>query len=152
MPMYEYKCGHCGFEFEDITSFEKKDDTRKCPDCESIDVVRKQISSFSFKTSIDPRKGDTVATNKEIDKVVGEASAIRWENLEKRRKERWKKGKPLEIAVPKDNKGQPRPMEVVGTEKQRQFRKEFSEALREHRKERSKKGLKQFDGPGAITD
>jgi putative FmdB family regulatory protein len=150
--MYEYKCGHCGFEFEDITSFEKKDDTRKCPDCSSIDVARKQVSSFAFKTTVDPKKGDTIATNKEIDKVIGEASSKRWEQLEKRRNERWKKGKQLELSVPRDKDGQYKPMSLVGTEKQRKFRKEFSEALSEHRKERSKKGLKQFDGPGSITD
>lgn len=152
MPMYEYKCGQCGFEFEEITSFEKKDDMRNCPDCEAIDVTRKQISAFSFTSSIDPKKGDTISTNKEIDKVIGEASSKRWEQLEKRREERWKKGKEVQLSVPKDKKGQFKPMELVGTEKQRKFRKEFSEALSEHRKERSKKGLKQFDGPGPITD
>lgn len=152
MPMYEYKCGQCGYEFEDITSFEKKDNQRKCPDCNSFDVVRKQVSKFSFKTSIDPKKGDTVVTNKEIDKVVGEASAKRWELLDNKRSKRWEKGKKLELTVPKDKKGIYRPMGLVGTKEQRKFRKEFSEALSEHRKERSKKGFRQFDGPGDITD
>ena len=47
MPIYEFRCGHCGDEFELLL---KRDETSvKCPECLSADVVRK-FSSFAVKS------------------------------------------------------------------------------------------------------
>lgn len=151
MPLYVYKCGACGFEFEQIVPLDKRDDDRNCPECESIDVTRKIANLFGFTVGLDPKK-DTIHTNKEIDKVVGEAANKRWERIEKGREARWQGKESTIVQVPKDKNGVYKPMQVVGDSKEQGLRKEFSDALKEHRDERKKKGLKQFDGPGSIEE
>jgi putative FmdB family regulatory protein len=151
MPLYVYKCGSCGFEFEQIERLDKRDDDRNCTECGSVDVTRKIANRFGFSVGLDPKK-DTISTNKEIDMVVGEAANKRWERIEKGREARWKGKETTIIDVPKDSKGVYKPMTVVGDSKDKGLRKEFSEALKEHRDERSKKGIKQFDGPGSIEE
>ena len=48
MPIYEYHCGKCGCDFEELvmSSTEKV----KCPECKS-GKVKKQMSAASFKSS-----------------------------------------------------------------------------------------------------
>ncbi len=43
MPIYEYQCETCGFEFEELV---RGGDTVACPHCQSSDVRRK-MSSFA---------------------------------------------------------------------------------------------------------
>ena len=51
MPIYEYRCPDCGFEFERIQSF-KDDPITDCPECESGRVIKKiSLSAFSLKGS-----------------------------------------------------------------------------------------------------
>ena len=33
MPMYDYKCKKCGYEFENLVSFSTKDKDVECPSC-----------------------------------------------------------------------------------------------------------------------
>lgn len=156
MPLYTYKCSSCGHEFEDLVKSEKRDESQVCKKCDGS-AVRKAATSFAISSRLDPKK-DTIATDKEIDKVVGAAAEKKWQgynerwkgNYEARQRRRWK-GKELAVVkMPKDSDGFYRPLMHLGDKKQRTLRKEYSEALQEHRKERRKKGLKQFDGPGAI--
>jgi putative FmdB family regulatory protein len=51
MPIYEYRCPDCGYEFERIQSF-KDDPITDCPTCESDRVKKKiSLSAFSLKGS-----------------------------------------------------------------------------------------------------
>lgn len=156
MPLYTYRCTGCGFEFEELVSYEKRDGRQVCKKCRE-EAVRKVGTSFRVKSRLDPKR-DTITTNNEIDRVVGESAEKRWEgynerwkeNYESRRRARWKGKEPTPIALPKESDGYSRPLMHLGNKKDRSLRKEFSEALQEHRKRRREKGIKQFDGPGAI--
>jgi len=48
MPLYEYRCKECGFEFEKMMSFSQSDKLPECPSCKSQDT-RKQMSTFASK-------------------------------------------------------------------------------------------------------
>ena len=51
MPIYEYRCPDCGYEFERIQSF-RDDPITECPQCESDQVKKKiSLSAFSLKGS-----------------------------------------------------------------------------------------------------
>lgn len=156
MPLYVYRCPGCGLEFEELSSYEKRDDPQTCKKCQK-GAVRKAGTSFRVKTRLDPKR-DTITTNNEIDRVVGESAEKKWEgynerwkaNYEARRRARWKGREPAPINLPKEADGYSRPLMHLGTKKDRSLRKEYSEALQEHRKRRREKGIKQFDGPGGI--
>lgn len=47
MPMYEYRCGGCGEDFEELV---RSDDERvECPECGASTVTRK-MSTFAYKS------------------------------------------------------------------------------------------------------
>lgn len=46
MPIYEYTCGDCGNEFEELVF--GQDETPACPKCQSVQT-RKRMSCCSFK-------------------------------------------------------------------------------------------------------
>ncbi len=46
MPLYEYRCEKCGFEFELLRSVAAADDETKCPKCRSKSVER-ILSTFA---------------------------------------------------------------------------------------------------------
>jgi putative FmdB family regulatory protein len=45
MPIFEYKCGDCGKEFDDLDSIANRDKPHKCPACGSMKSER-QLSVF----------------------------------------------------------------------------------------------------------
>jgi hypothetical protein len=144
--------------FEELVSYDKRDSGVSCSLCKG-ESTRSPAEEFGIKTSIDP-KTETVYTPKEIDKVVGEKSEKKWESYDtrwsqrykERQQKRWNGATPSEVNIPKDSDGKYSPLMHLGDSEQRRARSEFSEALQNHREERSKKGLSQFDGPGAITE
>lgn len=156
MPLYEYRCDNCNFEFEEIFPYEKRDDVI-CKKCGS--KADRKISPFGINVSIVPGR-DTVYSPKEIDKVVGKDAEKRWQSYDerwkdkykKRQEERWKGKKPELVNIPKDSDGKYSPIMHLGDEKEKRIRKEYSEALQEHRRKRIEKGIPQFDGPGAIIE
>jgi putative FmdB family regulatory protein len=158
MPLYEYKCVDCSHEFEVLISYVDRDNSRTCPLCIKP-AVRKVASTFGVHSDLNPRK-DTIVTNKEIDKVVGKVAEQRWAGYderwkaryENRQKTRWKGKTPEPINLPKDSDGKYSPIMHLGDNRERSLRKEFSEALQEHRTEREKKGIPQFESPGAISE
>ena len=83
MPIYKYVCPDCSLNFEEIVSFEESTEV-KCPEC-STTSERQFPDSVSVKTTLDPKK-DTIATPKEIDKVVGEDADKKREIIENRQK------------------------------------------------------------------
>ena len=48
MPIYEYSCGECGKEFEELVM--SSDETICCPECKSEHVER-LMSAASFKSN-----------------------------------------------------------------------------------------------------
>jgi len=153
MPLYVYKCEECGHEFEEIVSYDKRDGPQSCGLCGKSS---KRVEVTSFGISVQADKGSTIVSPKEIDKAVGEDAEKRWGSIETRKNKRhegWKRGglKTFEVKAPVGADGKYRPVGSLGGSKERGLRKEYSEALAEHRNERSKRGEGQFDGPGAIT-
>lgn len=47
MPLYEYICAKCGFEFEEIQKFSDKP-IKKCPKCSAL-KVEKKVSQTAFQ-------------------------------------------------------------------------------------------------------
>lgn len=153
MPLYVFKCDECTLEFEQLLPYDDRDEPQVCPNCNS-EAPRKQVTSFGISSKLDPKK-DTIHTPKEIDKVVGAAAEKSWEGYnekwkgkyEERRAARWKGKKTKEVMV-----DSPSPVMELGSKKEKDIRKEATEALQEHRAERVKKGIPQFDGPGSIEE
>ncbi len=48
MPIFEYRCGKCGHEFEELESVADRDKARNCPECGSKRVER-VVSVFAAK-------------------------------------------------------------------------------------------------------
>jgi len=40
MPIYEYKCGDCGYVFEEYRALKEADQKAKCPKCEKTGAER----------------------------------------------------------------------------------------------------------------
>ncbi|WP_457551173.1 FmdB family zinc ribbon protein [Desulfobacula sp.] len=52
MPIFEYKCNECKKEFEKLV-FAGEDNNISCPECKSMDVVKKMsASSFMGNNSL----------------------------------------------------------------------------------------------------
>jgi len=152
MPLYVYKCQECGHEFEEIVTYNDRDSEKPCTMC-GKDSRRVEVTPFAFSVKTD--KGATLVSPKEVDKAVGEDAEKRWswlENRKNRRLEGWKKGGLKDMSLSKGRDGSFKPVSSLGDSKVRGLRQEYSEALAEHRAERSKKGEKQFDGPGTIQE
>ncbi len=154
MPLYTYKCTACGHEFDELVKYDDRDTKQACKLC-GEKSERNVASRFAVSTKLDPKK-DTIYTPKEIDKVVGADAEKKWTGYDERwrkkysdrQKARWRGKEPEIINLPKDADGKTSPIMHLGGKQERSVRKEFSESLKEHRAERKKKGLGQFDGPG----
>lgn len=147
MPLYEYRCGDCGREFEDISSYDDRDKKRSCPSCTKENIQRK-ISSFGIHSAIDPKS--TVYSPKEIDQVVGAAADKRWETYhagwkdtyENRRKKRLAGKEVSEITIGKGSDGVVHPFEHLGNKKEQAFRKDYSQEYKKQIVDTGKDGDK----------
>jgi putative FmdB family regulatory protein len=54
MPVFEYKCRNCGFEFEELVFGTRE---ISCPECDSKQVEKK-ISAFASGSSVGGEAGD----------------------------------------------------------------------------------------------
>ncbi len=50
MPVYEYRCEGCGWEFERLLSREQAEAPQACPKCKSTKTVRK-LSTFCSRST-----------------------------------------------------------------------------------------------------
>lgn len=147
MPLYEYKCADCGREFEDISSYDDRDNKRPCPSC-TKDNNQRKISSFGVHLEADSR--DTAYSPKEIDKVVGAAADKRWETYhagwkdtyENRRKNRLAGKEVKEVIIDKGPDGAVHPFEHLGDKKEQGFRKEYSQEYKKQIVDTGKNGDK----------
>jgi len=137
MPLFEFECKSCGYEFEELTS--KILDSFPCKKCGEIS--QKKISRFAAVVA---------GSSKELyDVKIGRAANKRWEMHHERQDAR-RSGKKLEVLdVPKiGNKYAP--AMALGTKEQREKRVEYSSALQDHRKKRENRGQKQFSDSGTF--
>ena len=138
MPLYEYKCESCSFEFEELAN-KNSVDLVKCKKCGKD--TKKVMSSFSSVV---------VGSSKEsVDVVIGTAANKRWEMHHERQNARRSGKKMQEFKVPKIGK-EYAPAMALGSKEQRTQRKDYSVALQEHRKQREKRGQKQFSETGSF--
>ena len=157
MPLYTYRCQNCNLEYDELVKMDERDGKRSCKRCGGP-AARKVGVRFGVHSALNPKK-DTISTPSEIDRVVGAASEKKWagynekwrKRYEERQAKRWAGRTPEVISLPKDPDGKYTPVAHLGDAKERATRQEFSTALKEHRAEREKKGLGQFDRPGAIS-
>lgn len=138
MPLYEFECKTCGFEFEELSN-KNSENLVKCKKCGKD--TKKKMSSFSSVVVRSP--------NESIDVKIGKAAYKRWEMHHERQNKR-RSGKELQsFEVPKVGKGYA-PAMALGSEEQKTKRKEYSVALQEHRERRKKRGQKQFSETGSF--
>jgi putative FmdB family regulatory protein len=141
MALYEYRC-KCGYEFEELIFDRNKDSSKmKCRICGSL--AEKKMSSFSPVVT----GGSAVET---IDMSIGREANNRWQSYTDRQSKRRKGAELKTFDLPKTNEGKYMPVMALGDSGEKSKRKEYVGALQEHRKERAKRGLGQFDGPGSF--
>ena len=53
MPLYEYKCEECGYEFEEMLHFSERDDpiNEPCQSCKGKVQLKMSMGSFHLKGS-----------------------------------------------------------------------------------------------------
>lgn len=158
MPLYTYRCQNCNLEFDELVGYDTRDEKQKCKRCQGP-AYRKIAVRFGVSSTLDPRT-DTIVSSSEIDRVVGKAAEEKWEGYdqrwrkryEDRQKKRWAGKTPEVVSIPKDPDGKYTPIAHLGDSQEKKVRNEFSQALKEHRAEREKAGIPQFDGPGSISE
>jgi putative FmdB family regulatory protein len=135
MPIYEFECKSCGYEFEELRTGKETGTVTTCKKCGKR--AEKQISRFSSTIA-----GGT--SNEPIDMTIGRAANQRWQQYHDRQSER-RKDKTLEnFDLPKAKDGKYMPVMALGGKEEKTKRNEFTTALQEHREERKKKGIPQF--------
>jgi len=135
MPIYEFECKSCGYEFEELRTNKETSDVATCKKCGQR--AEKKMSRFSSVIS-----GGT--STEPIDMTIGREANQRWQQYYDRQSER-RKDKNLEsFDLPKSKDGRFMPVMALGGNVEKEKRNEFSTALQEHRDERKKKGIPQF--------
>lgn len=139
MPLYEYKCKSCGFQFEELVK--KDSDSVKCSKCGA--EAAKMISRFSSVIT-----GGSI--NETVDMSIGREANKRWQTIHDRQSKRRGKKNLQDIPQPQAKDGKYMPVMALGGTSDRESRKEYTSALQEHRKKRVEKGIPQFSGPGEF--
>jgi len=139
MPLYEYTCESCGYEFEELVG--KSDDsiTMECSKCGA--TAKRLVSSFSSVIN--------GSDNESVDRKIGIEAEKRWKMVNDRQDKRRKDKNLKEIKLPK-REGAFAPAMVLGDKNEKGKRKEYSTALQKHRQERERKGQPQFTEAGSF--
>ena len=139
MPLYEFKCGECDYQFEELMGRNAGDEV-PCKSCGK--TAKRIVSRFSSKVA-------GGATNETIDMSIGRAANQRWQDYHDRQSKR-RSGRELQdIPVPQSD-GKFQPVMALGSKTDREKRTEYVDALQDHRKRRMEKGIPQFNGPGEF--
>lgn len=136
MPLFEYVCKTCGFEFEELR---KASDTVPCLKCKS--VTEKKVSRVASVVS-------GGSPTESVDMTIGREAAKRWEGYEQRQSKRRGNKELKPVSLPKTKDGKFMPVMGLGGKAERSKRTEYSSALQDHREQREKKGQGQFEGIG----
>lgn len=139
MPLHEYKCSTCNFEFEELKKVNEDVETSPCKKCGS--PAKRKISLFSSVVS-------GGSPTESIDMTIGREAEKRWQVYGDRQSKRHKDKNIQVVDVPKTKTGEFMPVMGLGNQKDRETRKEYSTALQEHREQRIKRGQSQFQGMG----
>ena len=135
MPIYEFRCESCGYEFEELRTNKETDESAPCKKCGK--QAEKKLSRFSSVIA-----GGT--STEPIDMTIGREANQRWQQYHDRQSQR-RGDKNLEnFDLPKSKDGKFMPVMALGGNAEKEKRNEFSTALQEHREERKKKGIPQF--------
>jgi putative FmdB family regulatory protein len=141
MPLYEYSCGKCGLEFEELKSSRDQSDTTPCPNCK--EASKRQMSSFAPVVA-----GGTVV--EPVDMTIGREADKRWQNYHDRQSKRHNNQELKVFDLPKAKDGKYMPVMALGDKDTVRGRKNYVGALQSHRQERIRKGIQQFSGSGAF--
>jgi len=142
MPLYEYKCAACGYEFEELAQKAEGAETMPCKKCKA-DAPRK-MSAFAPVIA-------GGSTTESLDMAIGRQADQRWQQYgDKQSKRRAGRGLKVIDSVPKTSDGKFMPVMGIGNKADRSTRTEYTSALQEHRKERVKRGQPQIVGSGAF--
>jgi putative FmdB family regulatory protein len=128
MPIFEYVCGSCSCEFEELKTAK---DTAPvvCKNCGA--QAERKMSRFASVVA-------GGSSNEPIDMTVGRAANDRWQMYHDRRNKRRGDLPLTPIDVPMVN-GKYQPVMALGDGKDRETRKEFVTALREENSKRAEK-------------
>jgi len=139
MPLYEYKCEKCKFEFEELVFNKKENLIVDCKRCGA--KANKKLSSFSSVVQNSP--------NESVDVKIGREANQRWQIYHDRQAKR-RSGKELkDVELPKVN-GKYRPVMSLGTEKDKINRNDYSKILQKHKQGRAERGQAQFNETGSF--
>ena len=139
MPLYEYKCEKCNFEFEELVFNEEGSLFIKCKKCGA--KAEKKMSPFSSVVQ--------GSTNESVDVKIGRDANDRWQLYHDRQNKRRSDKKLENIELPKVN-GHYKPVMSLGDDKAIKNRNEYSETLRKHKQDRVKRGQSQFSETGSF--
>lgn len=140
MPLYEYHCNACNFDFEDLRN-STEDAEIPCKKCGS--PAQRLMSRFASVMA----GGSPTET---VDMAIGREANKRWQMMADKQAKR-RGDKPLQtVELPKTKDGKYMPVMGLGNSKERSTRNEFSSALQDHRKKRIERGQPQFQGTGAF--
>lgn len=142
MPLYEYKCGTCGYRFEELVGSLNSGDVFNCKKC-GFPALR-QMSSFAAVVA-------GGSPNETIDMTIGREAGKRWQGYYDKQAKRHSQGTMIpKVSAPVARDGKFMPVMALGDHKEKSNRQEYVGALQEHRSERIKKGQSQFSGPGEF--
>lgn len=54
MPIYDFRCKHCGYEFEDLIKMDEPN-PEACPDCGAKNEIQKLISKSEIRVELTGR-------------------------------------------------------------------------------------------------
>jgi len=128
MPIFEYVCGSCSCEFEELKTA-KDTEPVACKNCGA--PAERKMSRFASVVA-------GGSSNEPIDMTVGRAANERWQMYHDRRTKRRGDLPLTPIDVPMVN-GKYQPVMALGDGKDRETRKEFVTALREENSKRAEK-------------
>lgn len=137
MPLYEYGCKSCGYEFEELKNDRDDNQFTKCKKCKGN--AERKMSTFA--TVVEG------SSNESIDIKIGREAEKRWEMHHKRQDKRRKFQSNQKLRnVNVSNM----PVMTLGNKGEKEKRNEFSTALQDHRQDRKKRGQKQFTETGPF--
>ena len=140
MPLFEYACEECGYEFEELITSSDNSDIIACKKCGS--VSKKQISRFSASISN--------SSNESVDMKIGREANKRWQSYMDMQSKRRGNQELKQFDIPKTQDNKYMPVMALGDSAERSNRQEYVGALQDHRKKRIEKGQPQFAGPGSF--